>query len=481
MRQLAVFLMISLFCLLLLGCGGDTAVSTPTHLAQLPTETASHTPSPSPTNTATPAPTATQTRQTILTRIPTYTPMPTTTAMPTPLPKPDPSELLTRLITAWEQGLTPSAIRPELESEGWIPRADDEIIPKLWDANSLQWLVTDLDGDGSDEWLISVLVSDQFDSCSLRNIGELWIINGDALVFKLSFQEEYPFWNVPMIIGQADLTGDGIADVVTQSIGCSAHTNFAMYHVLSGHYGQIENILNLNNNLEELAKPVRSLGSDYDPNTGWSTAGVAISKASQELYDATGDGIIDLVITGGTFNSAGAGYNRGRTEIWAWDGTNLTLSNIEYSQTDERIHGLFDANFAFLLGDLESAQNLYLEVIENDGLGDSVAIQAVDGGYSDAQKFAAFRLALLHLIENNLDSAREWENWLETEYPSSPMKEATTALLVSWQQSGSLTQACTDVRILLDGYDQPTGSLSYTGYGNPTINAEDVCPENLEN
>lgn len=481
MKQTAIFITISLFCLLLLGCGQDTAVATLTPLAQLPTETASHTPSPKPTDTATPAPTATQTRQIILTRIPTYTPMPTSTAAPTPLPKPDPSELLTRLITAWEQGLPPSTIQPELEAEGWIPRADDEIIPQLWDANSLQWLVTDIDGDGEDEWLISVLVSNQFDSCSLRNIGELWIINGNGLVFRLSVQEEFPFWNVPMIIGQADMTGDGIAEVVTQSIGCSAHTNFAMYHVISGHQGQIANIVNISNDLEELATPLRSLSSEYDPNIGWSTSGISISNVTDELYDATGDGIIDLVLTGGTFNSAGAGYHRGRTEVWAWDGANLTLSAIEYYRTGERVHVLFDANFAFHLGNLESAKNLYIEVIENESLGDSVALEAEDGGYSDTRQFAAFRLALLNLVESNLESAQEWQNWLETEYSSSPLTEATNVLLASWQQTNSLPQACIAVTNFLINYEQPTGSLSYTGYGNPRLLAEDVCPIGAEN
>lgn len=284
-----------------------------------------------------------------------------------------------------------------------------------------------------------------------------------------------------MIIGQADMTGDGIADVVTQSIGCSAHTKFAMYHVLSSHHGQIENILNLNNDLEELANPKRSLGNDYDPNVGWSTSGVSISNASHELFETTGDGIVDLVITGGTFNSAGAGYHRGWTEIWAWDGTNLTLSDIEYYRTDERVHVLYDANFAFQLGNLESAKNQYLEVIENDSLGDSVALGAEDGGYSDARQFAAFRLTLLFLIEGNFDNAQEWKNWQEIEYPFSPLTEATITLLASWQQSGSLTQACTDVKNLLDSYEQPTGSLSYTGYGNPMLNAEDVCPISVEN
>ncbi len=76
MKQTAVFLLTGLFCLLLLGCGGDTAVSTPIPLAQLATETASHTPSPSPTETTTPAPTVTQTTT------PTDTPNPTVTATP---------------------------------------------------------------------------------------------------------------------------------------------------------------------------------------------------------------------------------------------------------------------------------------------------------------------------------------------------------------------------------------------------------------
>ncbi|MCC6604645.1 MAG: hypothetical protein IT327_15665 [Anaerolineae bacterium] len=90
MKQMVIFLTTGLFCLLLLGCGGEvTAVSTPTSLAQLPTETASHTPSPTPTETATPEPTASQTRHATPTKVPTYTPRPTNTSTPTATPTPD--------------------------------------------------------------------------------------------------------------------------------------------------------------------------------------------------------------------------------------------------------------------------------------------------------------------------------------------------------------------------------------------------------
>ena len=88
MKQMLIFLTTGLFCLLLLGCGGEvTAVSTPTSLAQLPTETA--TPSPKPTDTATPAPTAPQARQATPTKVATYTPRPTSTSNPTATTAPD--------------------------------------------------------------------------------------------------------------------------------------------------------------------------------------------------------------------------------------------------------------------------------------------------------------------------------------------------------------------------------------------------------
>lgn len=481
MKQTVIFLTTGLFCLLLLGCGGEvTAVSTPTPLAQLPTEIPSHTPSPSPTDTTTPAPTATQTTQIIPTITPTQTPKPTNTATATVPSKAVNSELLARLVTAREQGFSLSSIQLELEAEGWMPQSDDEIISQLWAENSLSWLATDIDGDGSDEWFISILTSEKFDSCGYNYIGELWIINDSGLVIRINSQSDFPFWNIPLIIGQFDVTGDEIADVITQSIGCSAHTNFAMYNVISGHQGQIANIVNVNNDLENLARPMRSLG-EFDPNEEWSTPGISISNAHHELYDATGDGIIDLVLTGGTFNSVGAGYHRSRTEIWAWNGATLILSDIQYYQTGARVHVLFDANLSFLRGDLESAQNQYIEAIENDSLDDSVAFLAADGGYSDARQFAAFRLVLLFLIESDLNNAQEWKVWLETEYGSSPLTEAANILLESWQQSYSLSQACTATMNFLNSYENPTGSLNDTGYGNPRLFAEDVCPIGTEN
>lgn len=94
MKQIAIFLMTGLFCLWLLGCGGDTAVSTPTSFAQLPTETATHTPSPRPTNTATSVPTASPATSPTITSTPSATPTPDHVDFPAWVLDPDTNVLL---------------------------------------------------------------------------------------------------------------------------------------------------------------------------------------------------------------------------------------------------------------------------------------------------------------------------------------------------------------------------------------------------
>ncbi|MCB9007517.1 MAG: hypothetical protein H6656_09185 [Ardenticatenaceae bacterium] len=94
MKQMLIFLTTGLFCLLLLGCGGNTAVSTTTSLAQQPIETASQTPSPSPTDTATPAPTTLPATSPAITYTPAATSTPDHVDFPTWVSDPDTNVLL---------------------------------------------------------------------------------------------------------------------------------------------------------------------------------------------------------------------------------------------------------------------------------------------------------------------------------------------------------------------------------------------------
>lgn len=89
MKHILSFLITGLFGLLLLGCGQDTAVSTPTSIAQLPTAIATQTPQPNPTITSTLFPTVSPTKQVTPTKLPTNTPIPLNTATPIRTPTPD--------------------------------------------------------------------------------------------------------------------------------------------------------------------------------------------------------------------------------------------------------------------------------------------------------------------------------------------------------------------------------------------------------
>ena len=91
-------------------------------------------------------------------------------------------------------------------------------------------------------------------------------------------------------------------------------------------------------------------------NKKWSTPGIEITNAEQTVIDRNGDGLADLVIHGGSFGSIGAGNYRDRTEVWAWDGENITLAEVFWPKSEFRIHVLFDADYAFALEDYRTGR-----------------------------------------------------------------------------------------------------------------------------
>jgi hypothetical protein len=438
--------------------------------------TPSITPEPSNTPTYTPASTPTNT--------PTYTPNPTQTPVPTPTLDPLASlttdELLNWLIEAWHNGDSPNVIRPRLENAGWMPPADNEAILNIWELNASQWQIVDLDGDQVDEWLISINTSDEFDGCGDSNLGELWVINGQGLIYQLAVNEENPYWNMPMIIDEVDLTGDGLPEIVTQSVGCGAHTSFSMYHVLSSHNGPIENIIKFDNESATLLQLRHSLYNFgiVDPDEDWSSPGVSISSGSHRIIDSNQDGILDLIVEGGLFNSAGAGWHRERYELWAWNGMGIILSDVRLPRVHERVHVLFDANIALFLGRYDSARVDYINIIEDYSLGDNFLWGQADGGYAITRQFAAFRLIWLALRANNFYEATNWQDWLRENYPDLPLTEAANILISSWQSSKDLSQACVATTEFLNSEISQEYFINPidVGYGNPQILVKDICP-----
>lgn len=332
----------------------------------------------------------------------------------------------------------------------------------------IEWTTLDLNGDGFDEWLVTVPFFSQteMEPCLQCNPGEFWIINGAGRVYQLS-NSDSAFLVVPSVLTQTDMTGDDLQDVVVTSENLGAHTRTTTYYVISAHYGKIESIIKRGNELDLISDFFRPAEKNDDVDK------VDFSNAEQEITDATGDGLPDLVLHGGTFNSIGAGIQRDRTEVWGWDGDYIKLANIQWDQTNLRPHVLFDAEFAFAIGEYETAIAQYKRVIHESTLEDEFTPRAIYD-YDYARQYAAFRLILTYLKLESKEKAIFWRNWLNTEYPNLSTTQAGNLLVENWLKTGNLTQSCEMVTKFLIDYDGATILIS-TGYANPDLSSKTLC------
>jgi len=410
------------------------------------TATSSSTPTDVPTSTHTPAPTATSTNQ------PTSTPSPTQIATDMLLSIKSRNENLAQsLIDLWHTQSDIASVDATIKSYDWV--------------RPIEWTSLDLNGDGFDEWLVTVpfFSLEEMAPCAC-NPGDFWIINGDGRVYQVS-NSDSKFLVAPSTLTQVDMTGDNLPDVIVTSKILGAHTTTTTYYVISAHHGRVENIIRRGNKLDLISNFFR-------PAEGFDDAHkVHLSNADQEITDATGDGLPNLVLSGGTFNSIGAGFGRRRTEVWGWDGDSITLVNIQWEQTNFQPHVLIDAEFSFALGDYETAIAQYEQVIYDDTLQDDAMTPQ---NHDQVRQYAAFRLVFTYLKLGNSEEALFWHNWLGAEYPDSSTTNSVNLLFESWQESANLTEACEVVTRFLENYDGPTIYI-YTGYANPILSSETLC------
>lgn len=392
----------------------------------------------------------------------------------------DPTELQQRVPTdalkiwlrqAWQQGADPDQVQAALQAADWQESTDN-------------FQVVDIDGDGKTEWLLTLYLDPN--PMQWGRSGDFWIIGDriDYQFFEPTFYfawatEEIPFdrdfsLTAPQLIHTADMTGDGLPDLVLQRQMCGAHTCTQAYFVLSMQNGTLQELV-------------------VAPQSNLDNSGGAIVMPYSEIQgysDETGDGLPDFTIHGGMIGSAGAGIQRARTEVWAWDGNAITLAEKRWDATNYRYHILYEANENLIQGDRDRAQTLYLQAIEDESLDDEEWWPDTGAAtiHDSVLQFAAFRLALMGLMESDIDQATEWQSWLKTTYPSASITQAADVLLNAWNAEPDLTNACqavTNYLVPLEdpdadfGSNGPTGPLRYMGYGNPELSAKDVCPIDL--
>ncbi len=277
----------------------------------------------------------------------------------------------------WRGNVNPAAVRAALRQSG-MQRSDAD------------WRAADLDGDLQDEWLL-VLYDASLPGVPFGAAGDLWIVNGEGVVFRYyaaPSSDIYEFL-APTIVAVTDVTGDGLPELIADAPFCGAHTCT----------GNIRAIGQTAAGLADLVQ--RESLAESDPGNT-----ITMTFPEIQVLDRDSDSAAEIIVRGGTIGSAGAGVVRPRTEVWRWDGAAVTLAETTLEPTQYRHHILYEANDLMAAGDLDGALALYEAAINDPALRNDGFAHAPEQVYADISRFAAFRLILIDLLQRQRRARR---------------------------------------------------------------------------
>lgn len=351
------------------------------------------------------------------------------------------------LANHWQAGTDPAAVRAALQEAGLQKSYDD-------------WRAADFNGDLRDEW-VTVLYDPTMPAVPWGYAGDLWIVDaaGPAFRYYVAPSSDIFEFTAPAIIGIADMTGDGLPELIADARVCGAHTCYGNYRII-GHTAE---------GYRDLVRLPETAGTQSPPT-------ITMSYPDVRLADSDGDGLVEFQVHGGTIGSAGAGVVRPRTEIWRWDGSAIVLSNTVLDPSGYRHHILYEANDRLAAGDLAEALRLYEAAINDGALRNDGFVHSPEDTYAAISQFAAFRLILIDLLRGAPVRASERLAWLQATYPGTAAAQAAAQLVANWSGPASLESICEVIEADLAAWDNPTGALADMGYGNPSLGAADFCP-----
>jgi hypothetical protein len=221
--------------------------------------------------------------------------------------------------------------------------------------------------------------------------------------------------------------------------------------------------------------------------------GIAAYNGDMALRVGEGDGTFELVITQGVAAYYG-GPQRGRTEIYAWDGAAFVLSSWSYEPPTFRFQAVQDGDLGTRFGEYDSALASYQRAIFDEDL-----YGWQPGGFFDPafptppipdpeerpnlEAYARYRILLLHTLRNFLPDAEVVYTTLQTKFPAGTEGHEFAVLAkVFWeafQFSGDLSAACSEaVRHAQTEGLTKSGVLGPFYYGEESLAYEprDLCP-----
>ncbi len=358
------------------------------------------------------------------------------------------------LTIVWRGDVDPAAVRAALQASGVQRELAD-------------WNAADLDGDLRDEWIL-VLYDQSLPSTPFGAPGDLWIVN-DEVAFRYYTAPSSDIFEfiAPVVVSLTDMTGDGLPELIADTVYCGAHTCTNNYRIIGWSGGQFADL--------QFVAPQPS----SEEVAGDGPMPISMTYADTQVVDSDGDGLPEFLVHGGTIGSVGAGIIRPTTQVWGWDGAAVVLAETILDPTDYRHHVLYEANDRLEAGDLDGALALYEAAINEGALRNDGFAYPPEQVYADISQFTAFRLILIDLLQGNAERANSRLTWLDTTYPDTVAARAARRLITEWAGPPSAAALCDRIEANLLSIDNPTGVLADMGYGNPSLRAGDYCPNRI--
>jgi hypothetical protein len=394
-------------------------------------------------------------------RTPQPLPTPTIEEAPTPTPIPEPTAVSLASVTE-VPSVSPTAVPLPLRPEDFADyptaiisylndsQGDVDGLREMledWGAlrNVADLLRVDVDDDGIGELLLIILAEEY----GFNNPGDLLVIDMEGQEYDVAYRAASDLIIMdPSLLEVGDVNQDGHTELAFTSTSCGAHTCFNTVYVIAsgtGMYGDLTD------------------------------GGIEMSYSEIHFPDWDGDGLLELVMHGGTIASLGAGPQRARTEVYRWDGHTYTLSETIYDPSNYLYFKVTDANQALLNGEYERAATLYREAIQNPDL--DVWIE--ESERKELIAFARYRLALTYLLLNQIGEAESARDELLTQQPEHIYAQVVSILWGTYLIDGNVMAACEEVGNFSAAHPEAADVLADYGYGNPTFTPEEICPITL--
>jgi hypothetical protein len=322
----------------------------------------------------------------------------------------------------------------------------------------IKWIQKyDLDLDGIEEIIIgfSNPWKEEIEPHSKFGWSIISMKNGKyRLAYRGSFlsEEGSEFYDVPMFKFIRDINKDNVPEIVITMQDCGAHDCFSDIEVVTWN-----------------GKEYVNLASDVE----------SMANAEITLNDLDNDGIEEIILYGGTFASAGAGYQRKYKEIYRFD---LKAGKYVFNQRIKDANDIYflvlDANEALKNYRIDEALKIARKALQNPQMFDKYYITEKNQVRILAYATIEAMLAYLKQLPPNLTEAEFLLNEAQQKYNkfNNPYVPAAQILFQTYVETKDLFSACKKMEVYVLNAGKDAEFLEWYGYNTEKINLEDVCP-----